>query len=244
MLTARRGSTGARTGAADDAGTSLVELLVAVVVSVIVAAITLMYLLSAVGTARRSDGQNEQAAGARAVLNSWSVLVPLAVDPAGESATGAVRFYTVAPQSVKFCVGLGTKSTSPGLADVPPIGVEIALVASQLVEKRWATCAGMVAGSTHMRRILAPRASLAADGAWLLTPLRATDLPSDGAFREDPIASSLITGQQPLVATTQDGSDKIALIAGLQLSFRTLPDPRRPAPDAMYTMLLALTAGG
>jgi hypothetical protein len=238
MLINRSAATSAR-----DAGISLVEVFIAMVLSVIVGSILVSYLISSVNHARRADGQNEQAAGARTVLDSWTSLVPLAVDPNGESGPGAVRFFSIAPRSARFCAATGTKSMVVGAVDAPPIGVELALIGDDLVEKRYATCAAMVTGGSFVRRILVPRAALAADGAWLLRPLARADLKSN-AVTAGLLPSTIAPGQQPLLATVQADSEKIALIAGVQLAFQTLPAPGRAAPPATYTSLLSLNAGG
>ena len=237
MLT-RRGST-----ADDDAGITLVEVLTAMVLSVIVGSLMVTYLISSVHNARRSDGQNEQAASARTVMDSWAAVLPLAVDPEGQSAPGAVRFYSLGPTSTRFCAAVGSKTLVLGGVDAVPIGIELALVGDDLVEKRYATCAGMVAGGAHVRRILVPSAAVAAAGAWILTPLAVADIDAD-AGAAGLLDSTLTSGSQTLIATTQADADKIAKVAGLQVAFRTLPASGRPAPPATYTMLLGLNAGG
>ena len=244
MLTSRRSLVDARHGAPDDAGISLVEVMVAMVISTIVGAMVLLYLLSAVGSARRADGQNEQAAGARVVLDSWSAIVPYAVDPNGVSSTDSVRFYSLAPTSVRFCVGMNSKSSIPMAPDLAPIGMEIALVAGQLIEKRYKTCALMVSGGTHVRRILAPYASLISANAWLMTPLAAAEMNLGGTISTGLLTSSLTTGLLPLSALVPADVLKIKQITGLQLAFKTLPAPGRPSAATTYTTLLALTTGG
>lgn len=228
---------------ASDAGISLVEVMVAMVVTAIVGSMMLTYLISTVHSARRADGQNEQAAGARVALASWAAIVPLAVDPNGESGPTSVRFYSIGPTSAKFCIGLGTKSTNPAIPDAKPRGVEIALVGGQLVENRWPTCAAMVASGAYVHRVLAQRAQVVATGAWLLTPLASTDLPA-GGVSSGLVTSTLAVGQTPLSALDPDDSVQIAKITSLQLAFRTLAAPSRPAPPATYTTLLALAQGG
>jgi type II secretory pathway pseudopilin PulG len=241
MLTRQTGS--ARS--ADDAGISLVEVMVAMVVTAIVGSMMVLYLISSVNSARRADGQNEQAAGARLVLDSWSTLVPLAVDINGQSAAGSVRFYSIAPTSVKFCVAMKNKGSVAGPVDGAPIGVEVALVGGQLVENRWKTCAGMKLNGIHAKRILALHAARVSSTAWLMTPLARTDMPNGATVVTALVTSTIITGtsQTPLNSAVTADATKIANITGMQLAFKTTAAPGRPAPSATYTSLLALAGG-
>jgi hypothetical protein len=226
----------------DDHGATLVEVLVAVVISAVVGTVALLFLLGSMDSTRRSDGQNEQSAKARAALDSWSVLMRLAVDPVGESTTTTPRFIEVAPRSAQFCVALDTKNGSPD-DQVLPIGVTLQLDEDgNLLEDRWLTCTSMLAGDPiNASRVVARGIAPAGPDVWLFTPLAAADLPT--GVSPGLVTSSLETDESPLNLNTPDGVEKIKQITAVQLAFTTTPSAARPAPSGTYSTVVNLTRG-
>jgi hypothetical protein len=225
----------------DDAGVTLIELIVSGVLSLVVGSMAVAFLFSATDGTRRADGQNELAATARSALNSWSLLLRLAVDPVGLSRPGTPRFLELGEDSLSFCVALESKADNPAL-DVLPIGAALSLLDGQLIEQRWLSCTSMLAGDpANIRRVIANNVELVGGGTWLVTPLAVEDLPTgvSGGL----LTSTLLDGSSYLDVTDPDGYAKIVRIAGVQLAFRTISDPRRPAPSATYSTVIALTVG-
>lgn len=219
----------------DDAGLSMVELLVSIVLTAVIGTMITLFLLTTVNTTRQADSRNEQAAAARATLDSWSLLTALAVDPAGSSAPGAARFFSIDQGSARFCAALNTKGADPD-ADAAPIGARIALEGGQLIEQRWTSCEAMRAGATPtVRRLLVPRAALVA-GSWLVTPLAQADVPVGAAVNGALLTSSLILNG------TVTPTNLLAVV-GVQVAFQVLPDAARPAAPAVYSTVTTVGVG-
>lgn len=240
MLTTRTAGPGVELP--DDAGISMIEMIIAIALSLVVGGLAVAFMLSATDGTRRADGQNEQAAAARTALDAWSRLLRLAVDPVGSSSPGTARLLTVGPARAELCVAVDSKADDP--ADDPlPIGVTLTLATGQLVEERWATCADMLAGSpADVRRVLANDVGRAGPTTWLVTPLKITDIPT--GIQGELLVSTLVHDDVVLEVTSPGGHDAITQTAALQLAFRTLGDPRRPAPSTIYSTVITLTAGG
>lgn len=223
----------------------MVEVLVSIAITSVVATMLTLFYLTAVDTTREADGRNDQASAARATLESWGLLMRLAVDPLGSTAPGADRIYFADPNSIRFCAALGTKGDDPDVKP-PAVGVRLALEAGRLVEYRWLPTTAAPSGCTTMRlgslttfqvkRVLVQQASLV-PGAWLVTPLDQADLP-DGTVMNSGLLTSDLT-----IGTAAMTLDNRLRTAGLQLAFQTLPDPRRPASASVYATLETLTTG-
>jgi hypothetical protein len=225
----------------DDDGMTLVELASAMVITMVVGTMIVTFMISTARNTRWSDGANEQSAAARSAIDSWSMLLRLAVDPVGRAQPGSARLIDVFENSVRFCAALDSKGDDP-MADALPIGVRLGIEDDQLVERRWRTCPSMLAGDpVVVRRVVADGVGLVGDGTWLFAPLSADDMPVE--VGGDLIVSSLVDGDTPIRVTDPDGYERILQTVGLQLAFRTIPDPRRPSDAATYSTVISLTAG-
>ena len=205
------------------------------VISSIVGAMALLFFTSSLQATRQADGHNEQAAAARATMQSWTALLRVAVDKTGSSAPGVARFYSAAPAEIMFCAAVNSKMDDPDVK--PPVaGIRLAIEEGQLVEQRWTNCATMPGGASAVWRVVAPRAAPLDDG-WLITPLLEEDLPLGDEVNCVSLGSCLTYGDDPLT------SIELAEIAGVKIAFTTPSNPLRPAETGTYTTVTTLLKG-